>query len=207
MSNIELLVGNTTTKGQGSMTIVALYKKNPETKHQVVTHAVKDAKSGVLSLGLVDIKNSSSANRPGQWIKTRVEIPEGSFLEFQLMMTKGIRAQMAAFVIRARQDGPLYRIAIDLPVDQHSTESKGYVEGRFDILSPKEIKRLGVNCHKDLDIYNPSDLTSLVTVERIEKEIRSLAVIAKAKPIAKAGATSGNKTVLKVRRLRRIGTT
>lgn len=208
MSNIELIVGNATTRGDGSLTIVALYRKDANTKQQPITMAVKDSKSGVMSLGLVDIKNSSQNNRPGQWIKTRVEIPEGSFVEFQLMRVKGISSGMSCFVLKSRATGPLFRIGITLPYDQFSTESKGYIEGRFDILSWTKVRDLGIACHSDIESYKPnSGLTDLVTVERLEKETQSEVKVTKAKPAVTGVSTVGNKTVARIRRPRKIGGT
>jgi hypothetical protein len=210
MSHLELIVGNATTRGDGSMTIVALYRKDAKAKPQTVATAVKDPKSGIESLGM-DIKNSSDTNRPGQWIKSRVSIPEGSFVEFQVMRTKAglgaFSSGLAAFVLKARSSGPLYRMAITLPFDQRSTESKGYIEGRFDILNWKTIQKLGINSHRDIDCYKPgSFLNDMVEIERLEKETQSKVQVKASAPTASPGASHGTKTVLKIRRTRRIGT-
>lgn len=207
MANIELFVGNATTRGQGSLNVVALYKRTAKDKQVPVTFAVKDEKSGVKSLNLVDIKNSSTGNRPGLWIKTRVELPEGSFIEFQMMRSGGLQfGGLNAFIIRSRQDGPFWRIGINLPCDDKSTESRGYIEGRFDVLRIKDIVELGVASHKDIHTYDPRDYQDNVTFELVEREMRARPIIA-ARPIKPTVVKSGSsgKSVLKIRRIRRIG--
>lgn len=211
MADIELFFGNVTTRGQGSLNVVALYKKTARDRQLPVASAVMDPKSDVVSLGLVDKKNSSTTNRPGQWIKTRVKIPEGSFVEFQMMRSRaggGFGGSTSAFVIRARSDGPLHRISVDFPVDEHSTESRGYIEGRFDILKPDEIEALGVNCLKHMEDYDPEEYSDHVEVTLLEREFRPKAIVKKA--VIKTNTTDGSgpkaegKKVLRVRRIRRL---
>jgi len=208
MAAIELFSGSVSTKGAGSLTVTSLYKKNAAEPPMPVAAAVKDSKSGVVSLALVDIKNSSRSSRLGQWIKSRLTLPEGSFVEFQFTYTKpgGSFATVGCLILRTRETASLTRIHVDLPHDDNSTEVKEYIEGRFDILDLEAIEMLKVNINKKLYMYETDEIEDFTRVEILEREIKTLP---KAKPViltkpATSKTTDGVKSVLRIRQKRRI---
>lgn len=212
-SPIEIISGSVTTRGAGSLRIVAFSRPSAKGRENPLHIAIKDEHSGIKSAGQPDIIQSGQARVGQVWAKNRYMAENGVFVKICLTKSGGGGGAFGFgqhnIMIKVRDAGPLYRIAIDLPNDAHSRMTVGYIEGRFDILTVKQLKELGVDRNaqgaSEIQSYGEIDF---VTVTEIEPEIKAddrIKVKAVPSTKAKEADAGGGKVLLKRRRVRRIG--
>lgn len=211
MSPIESTTGGVTTSGAGSLKINAFTRPTAKGREQPLFLAEKDAHSGVKPLGAPDVIQSGAKRTGLVWSKKRHMVDNGVFIKFCFTRTKpmgsgGFGAEQSNMMIRAREGGPLTRIAIDLPQDAHSRMSVAYIEGRFDILTKEQIKELGIdkNAQGASELQSYDDEIDFVHVEILEKQLEVAESIKPTVVKTKAGAAS-DKVLLRRKKVRRIG--
>ena len=204
MTTIDLMHGSVTTRTQGSLDIFVKYRREAKAKELAIFEALKDPKSELREDGgILEIMNSSTYRNGKNWVKRRVTFPNGCYVTFTFVQrTSGVFSQsLHNMAIAPRDTAPLHELAIKLPFEAgKNTMSMAYVVGRFDILSLKDIQKLGLhissNGSNDLSTYDLEDFDILD--DRIKEEAVRQRVKAKTVKTGKGGS------VTRIRRPRRI---
>jgi hypothetical protein len=205
---IETWTGSVSTR-QGALTLNVFYRKDARSPEVSLHIAERDRGSGITDLRSLEIINSGAKSTKKVWAKKRHNFPDGSFIKLSITRMKSGLAfghSMHSIMLRARKTAPLYRLGIALPTDDNSSLSKLYIEGRFDLLTQKEVRqnKLHMNASgaNDLATFDPSELKEFITIKKLEDEIVPREI---PKPVVRESKRTGeSKVLLKVRRTRNI---
>lgn len=159
---------------------------------------------------------ASQVNRNfGSWYPVRVSASEGAIFGLSFAH-KGYGLALydnASFVIRCRDDAPLYRMTMDISsAVEHKTRDELHIEGRFDILNEEQITALDIPIKDKAtvlsNIYDAEDLglddddsIDFIELTVLEPE-ESRFVLPKKKTIITSSGSK--KTVATVKRRRKL---
>ena len=209
MTIAEITTGSVVTRGNGSFRITGFYRGSPTDDEQPLHIAERDSKCKITTIGQPTIIQSGLTRTGNVWSIKRYEFPDNCYIKFVFTTSnprKTVMQQQCNLMIRPRANAALYRLAITLPKDENSKMDKAYIEGRFDVLTPDEIKTLGLHRNaagmNELSSFDMDDVGDFMTMHLMEKAIAPFET--KKVAIVRSEATGETKGILKIKRKRNI---
>lgn len=176
---IELITGSETFEIRsglgGTVKIMAFYRRTPNAEEMAIQSAAKDRHSGVIQSGSDQWINASASNRNhGQWVTSRYQVPEMSYVKLMIS-----RRETGDFImhnkqvyLQCRQNAACRRLRIEFTVHPDATMQAGYVEGRFDILTLAQLKSLNFNIPGQFENnFKIDNLDDVFTQSILENEL------------------------------------
>jgi hypothetical protein len=129
----------------GTVKVLPFYRKSGGAPEFAIATAVKDRFQEVQQSGQSQFFNASQENRNhGMWVTSRYVVPEFSFIKLLISRKEhgSFVPRVHQVVLRMRGEAALVRMRIPFTGNPQATQAAGYVEGRFDIITPEQFEAL-----------------------------------------------------------------
>jgi hypothetical protein len=177
---VQLVTGQVTTHGNGSLSIWGFYRKTMKDRELPLQDAERTPDCNVNSIAVPTVTRSCHPRFNQNWVQRRADYPDKSLVRMQFKLTYGsgtlVRFEQAGLLLRPRAGAALRQIEIDCPTDDHTPNRFQYLIGRFDVLPMDEIMELYLkhpvpkNEKINISDFNLDNI-DFITVRMVEREV------------------------------------
>jgi len=154
------------------------YRRTAKAQELPVHIAQRDSGGGLRNISTEFLNACEGTDLRGKWINATFDIPDGAYMQMWMQRRGGggFGFTTAKLLMRTREDAALRRVRVALTGHERAVCTAGYIEGRFDVITPEMFEAFGVATDQWSEHYDPVYAEGMYSIEVLEREVSELSV-------------------------------